>query len=243
MNFKNRFYPESRLSGFSNIDGTLAFYNQVNALLTAESVVVDIGCGRGAYGEDPIAYRRSLRILKGKCRKVIGIDVSDAGRENPFLDEFRLISGERWPVEDCVAQICLADNVLEHVQNPALVFQECRRVLSEGGFLCIRTPNLWSYFGLVSRAVPTRSHVDLLRRAKDRVKEEDTFPTFYRCNTIPGLRSSLLSNGFEPVVYGYEAEPSYLSFSPLAYYLGMLYQRFAPGIFRVGIHAFGKKVA
>ncbi|HEX9617275.1 MAG TPA: hypothetical protein VGA03_07640, partial [Anaerolineales bacterium] len=99
MNFKSLYYPESRFGGFSNVDGTVAFYNRVNALVQPSSVVVDVGCGRGAYVEDPVPYRLQLRILKGKCQKVIGIDVDPKGKENPYIDEFRLIEGSRWPVE------------------------------------------------------------------------------------------------------------------------------------------------
>lgn len=40
-----RFYPEARFGGFSDIDGTMAFYLRVNALLGCDSVVLDFGCG------------------------------------------------------------------------------------------------------------------------------------------------------------------------------------------------------
>lgn len=243
MNFKRRFYPESRLTGLSSVDGTLAFYNQVNALLEPSNVVLDVGCGRGAYGEDPIPFRRQLRILKGKVARVIGIDVDPAGQGNPFIDEFRLLEGERWPVESSSVDICLSDNVLEHVADPEQFFSECQRVVKPGGYVCIRTPNVLSYFGLISRLVPNHRHTDVLEKAKERVKEQDTFPTRYRCNTIPCIRRMLAGHRFEPFVYGYDAEPSYLSFSGFFYFLGVLHQRYAPNLFKVGIHAFGKRIS
>jgi hypothetical protein len=49
-------------------------------------------------------------------------------------------------------------------------------------------------------------------------------------------------HGFEHVVYGYEAEPSYLSFSKFAYALGVLHQKLAPGFLRPAIFAFGRLV-
>jgi SAM-dependent methyltransferase len=242
VSFKGHFYPESRLSGFSHVDGTIAFYSQVNALLTPQDVVLDVGCGRGAYGEDPVQFRRELRILKGKCRKVIGIDLDPAGEANPYLDEFRRMDGDSWPVESESVDICISDNVLEHVTDPDQFFAECQRVLKPGGHLCIRTPNVLSYFGLVSKLVPNRKHVSVLEIAKERVQEKDTFPTVYRCNTIPCIQRMLAKHGFEAIVYGYDAEPSYFSFSRLLYFLGVLHQRFAPNLFKVGIHAFGKKL-
>jgi hypothetical protein len=47
-------------------------------------------------------------------------------------------------------------------------------------------------------------------------------------------------NGLECVVYGYEAEPSYLSFSKIAYLFGVIYQMVAPGFVKSTIFAFGK---
>jgi SAM-dependent methyltransferase len=241
MKYKRQFYPESRFGGFSNVDGTLAFYHRVNALIQPASVVVDVGCGRGAYGDDPVPYRLQLRILKGKCQKVIGLDVDLKGYENPFIDDFRPIQGDRWPVESEETDLCLADNVLEHVLDVDGFFSECRRVLKPGGYLCIRTPNLFSYFGLISRLIPNRGHVPVLRRVKARVLEQDVFPTVYRCNTIPAIRRKLDQCGFEHAVYGHEAEPAYLSFSRLAFSTGVFIQRFTPNLFKVGIHAFGVK--
>ena len=242
MKHKQRFYPESRIAGFSNIDGTLAFYNQVNALLHPDDTVLDVGCGRGAYGDDPIPYRRQRRILKGKVARVIGIDVDPAGNSNPYIDEFRPITGARWPIDNGSIDLCLADNVLEHVEDPPTFFAECQRVVKTGGWACIRTPNIRSYFGLAARLTPKNKQLTVLDKAKERLNPADTFPTLYRCNTLGCVRRMLASHGFEPVVYGYESEPGYLSFSGLFYFLGVLYQRLVPERFKVGIHAFGKRM-
>lgn len=229
------------MGGFTTIDGTIIFYNRVNALIEQNSVVVDVGCGRGAYAADPIPYRRQLRILKGKCRKVIGIDVNPGARDNSFIDEFRLIECERWPLADASSDLCLCDNVLEHLEDPDHFFAESRRVLRPGGYLCIRTANVLSYIGLVSKLVPNRQHAAVLKKVKERIEEVDIFPTLYRCNTLACLRRKMRAHGFEAHVYGHDAEPSYLSFSRFFYFLGVLHQRFAPGMFKVGLHAFGIK--
>jgi len=68
----------------------------------------------------------------------------------------------------------------------------------------------------------------------------DVFPTVYKCNSIRKLKNIMNKNGIEGVVYGYEAEPSYLSFSKIAYFLGVLHQKFAPGFIKPAIFAFGK---
>jgi len=58
MNKKDFFYPESTFGGFTDIDGTIAFFNRVNSLITDSFVSLDIGCGRGEYSEDPIIFRK-----------------------------------------------------------------------------------------------------------------------------------------------------------------------------------------
>ena len=234
-----RFYPESRFGGFTDVDGTVAFYLRVNALAAPHHVVVDFGCGQGAHATDPVPARLGLRVLKGKVSRVIGLDVDPRAAENPFLDEFRLLGpGEGWPVEAGSVDLVLCDNVLEHLPDPAAFFREARRVLRPGGYLSIRTPNVFSYFGLVSRLVPNRRHPAVLRVAQR--GREDCFPTLYRANTVLTLRRLLRRHGFDSVVYGYEAEPSYLHFSRLAYALGVLHQKFAPGAMRLSIFAFGR---
>jgi len=240
MDYKNVFYPESKFGGFSSVDGTVAFYSRVNALLCPGFVLLDYGCGRGALANDPLPYRRSLRNFKGRAARVIGLDLSPLAANNPFIDEFHLLETTRWPLDDHSVDLCTCDSVLEHVEFPDVFFAEARRTLKPGGFLCMRTSNLWGYPALISRLLPNRSHLGVLKRVKPNVIEQDIFPTFYRCNTLPALRRSLGKNGFEHAVFGYATEPSYLSFSAITYWLGTLYQKLAPSFFQPVIFGFGR---
>src|ERR1700730_18015781 len=81
------FYPEARFGGFTYVDSTIAFYLHVNALINGDSIVRDVGAGRGKCGDDPVVVRRNLRIFKARFRRVIGIDVDPEAAENPFIDE------------------------------------------------------------------------------------------------------------------------------------------------------------
>jgi SAM-dependent methyltransferase len=240
LTHKERFYPESRFGGFTDIDGTIAFYMRVWALLDPASTVLDVGCGRGAYDEDPVGVRRNLRIFKGKVARVIGIDVDPAGATHPFLDEFRLLKDGEWPLPESSVDTAIADCVLEHVADPASFFRNAHRVLRPGGALCLRTPNAWSYIALAARLVPSRYHAAVTARVQERRKTEDVFPTLYRCNSVPKLRRALAECGFDGVAYGYEAEPSYLEFSRIAYGMGVLHQRLAPSFLRPVLHAFAR---
>ena len=240
--YLSRYYPESRFGGFTDIDGTIAFYIRVQALLEPSSIVLDVGCGRGAYAEHPIRIKRELRTLKGKCRRAIGIDVDRQAVGNPLVDEVRLIEGARWPVEDASIDVCVCDSVLEHVQDPAAFFAECRRTLKPGGYLCLRTSNRLNYLSLLARLIPNRLHARVLDRVLPPWKnQEDVFPTVYRCNTRGRLRRMLDRHGLDHCVYGYEAEPYHLGFSRLAYFCGVLHQRLAPNLCKTTLFAFARK--
>ena len=241
MNYLNIHYPESLFGGFTDVDGTITFFTRVNALMNSSSVVLDVGCGRGVYGEDTVAVRRGNRILKGRCAKVIGIDVDSVGKTNPYIDEFRQIEGLEWPLESESVDLLVSDWVLEHVENPESFFAECQRVLKPGGYLCLRTANAHSYIGLISRLVPNRLHAAVLKRAKHPKQEVDTFPTVYNCNTRRKIANAMSRHGFDSCVYTHESEPYYLSFSHFFYRLGVLHQRMALSFFKAAIFAFGKK--
>jgi SAM-dependent methyltransferase len=240
MSYKERFYPESRFGGFTDIDGTIAFYLRVNSLLKPSHTVLDVGCGRGAYQEDSVDIRRNLRILKGKVKKVIGIDVDDTCQANPFLDEFRSIEADRWPLENNTVDLILCDSVLEHIWEVDKFFCEAQRVLRNLGHICIRTSNSWSYIALFSKLIPNKYHSRVTQVVQASRREEDVFPTVYRCNTIWRIKAKMKQYGFKGVVYGYEAEPAYLSFSKIAFWFGVLHQRFAPSFLRPTIFAFGR---
>ena len=184
----------------------------------------------------------SKEVVAGK---VIGLDVDTVGQTNPTIDEFRqsLEADQEWPVEDKSVSLVLCDSVLEHLEEPDFFFEQAHRVLVSGGYLCIRTTNALSYVGIGSRVVPSRWHSALLARLQKSRKEEDVFPTLYRCNTIRSIRREMNAHGFRAAVYGHTHEPTYLRFSRLAYALGVLHQRFAPGAWGLTIFGFGQRLA
>jgi SAM-dependent methyltransferase len=244
VDYKYIYYPEAKFGGFTDIDGTIAFYVRVNALLgDRQAVALDIGCGRGLIAEDEVEIRRELKILKGKCRKVTGIDVDEDAAGNPFIDEFHLIKpGGRWPVEDRSIDLAVGDYVLEHVGDPDSFFSECGRVIKPGGHLCLRTPNQLNYITLISMLVPNRLHSKILTSTDKGVPEQDIFPTVYKCNRAGKIRKMMDKYGFQHCVYHYDSEPTYFNFSRFLYMLGAWYQKLSPRTFRSTLFAFGKKL-
>lgn len=241
MSHVKTFYPETQFGGFTDIDGTITFYTRVNALLKPSFVILDVGCGRGAYRDDPVRLRKKLRIFKHKVKKVIGLDVDRTAAKNPFITDFFLITDDKWAIYDNSIDLILCDNVLEHVEKPDFFFNEVNRVLKPGGYICIRTPNTYSYIAFFSKLIPNKYHSKITDIVQNGRKEEDVFPAYYRCNTVRKIKSWLNLQNYDNIVYGYEAEPSYLSFSKIAYRIGILHQRFAPGFLKSAIFAFGRK--
>jgi SAM-dependent methyltransferase len=237
----DRWYPERRYGGFTHVDGTVAFYARINSVLDSSSVVLDLGCGRGAAMDDALPWRRDLQVFRGKCARVIGADVDPGAATNPLIDEFHLIDTGRVPLPDGSIDVCVSDFVVEHVDDVDLFFAECARVLRTGGLLFVRTPNVWNYMGIASRLVPSRLHARVLNRIQADRKEKDVFPTLYRCNSVRKLRAALERHGFDAVVQTQEPEPAYVSFSGFLYALAVFHQRHAPRPFRRILLAFAQK--
>jgi ubiquinone/menaquinone biosynthesis C-methylase UbiE len=242
ISFESKCYPERDFGGYTRVDGGVAFYVRVHALLRSEMTVLDVGCGRGEFVErmdrNPAL---KWRILKGACKKVIGIDVSDAGRENSTLDEFRSLDSECWPVESASIDLLVSDAVLEHVPNPDMFFAECNRVVKPGGFVCCRTSNRWAYYALIASMIPNRFHAAIISRVQPGRKEEDVFPTVYRANSVRALQRLMRNHNFEGCVYRHIAEPSYFRFSPLLYSIGVHVHRWLPSVFWSELFLFARR--
>jgi SAM-dependent methyltransferase len=238
-----RHYPEARFGGYADIDGTVVFYNRVHALLRPTDVVLDAGCGRGSHAEDACAWRRGLQDLRPRVARVIGLDADPGAAGNPVVHEFILAAATPWPLPDASVDLVLCDFVIEHLAEPQRFFAEARRVLRPGGYFCARTTNRHSYVGLLARCIPRRWHARALATAQPTRQRIDVFPAHYRCNTVGTLRRMLAAQGFEGVVYGYEAAPGYLAFSALAYRCGVWFQRLAPHRFKPTLFVFARRTA
>ncbi|MGB5835222.1 MAG: class I SAM-dependent methyltransferase [Thiohalocapsa sp.] len=230
MTAKDYFFPETQAGGFSRRDGTVEFFSRVNALLTADAVVVDFGAGRGrGAAEDPVPYRRALRSLQAKCRRLVAVDIDDAVLQNPSVDEAHLVrEGERLPFADSSIDLIVSDMTFEHIIDPEQTIAELKRVLKPGGWICARTPNRWGYIGIGANLIPNRFHASLLKYLQPQRNEVDIFPTTYRLNTYQAFSKIFPANQFINATYSYTSEPSYLAQAKAAWWIMLLVERIIP---------------
>jgi SAM-dependent methyltransferase len=239
-------YPEMAAGGFSRVDGAVAFYSRVGALLDEAgpgAVVVDFGAGRGAVLEDPVPYRRKVRVLRGRAARVAGVDIDEAVLGNEAVDEHHLVRvGDRLPFADGSVDLVVSDDTFEHVTHPGWVAAELDRVLRPGGWLCVKTPNRWGYIGVAARAVPNRLHVGMLRRLQPDKPARDTFPTAYLLNTPRDLRRWFPPDRFQHAVWAVDTEPAYVGRSRAAARVSQAAFAVTPAPLRSVLFAFLRKL-
>jgi len=239
----SRFYPEKRMSGFCRNDHRVVFFNQVNALLRPNMTVVDFGAGRGKWTERESGYKLEHTTLRGKCRKVIGIDVDEAVLKNPLVDEgMKIGPSDRLPLEDESVDLVVSWAVFEHVSDPAFVVRELQRILKPGGWICAVTPSKWSYFAIMARLVPNRYHARLVTGVLgSRRQGEDVFPTVYRMNTLSALGRHFPSSVFDSFSYYHNGPPAYSGGYAALAWLWRLWMWALPPVFSQQIHVFLRK--
>jgi SAM-dependent methyltransferase len=235
------FNPETVFGNFTLRDGTLAFYLRIASFITDTTVLLDMGCGRGAWLDDPVKIRRDARNFRGRVCKVIGIDSDAAACHNPSLDEFRLWKEGSVPLEDASIDIVVCDYVLEHLVDPKAFFEEIVRVLKPDGLFFARTPNFFSYIGGACWLANKFGQLKMLSIFQPERKRQDVFPAFYRANSFLALVPKLDKN-FEFQIVGYEAEVGYCKYSWTMNILHNIYSRIMPKCFATNLFIFARKL-
>jgi SAM-dependent methyltransferase len=194
----------------------VVFDRMIASYLRPDAVVLDAGAGRGFVF--PYEHRNHVARL-------VGADLDPAVAGNPNVSHAVIADLARIPMADDTFDLAFSKNVFEHLDRPLAVLRELHRVLKPGAHLLIHTPNRWHYVTLVSALTPTRIHV--WYRAKLGWGEPaDTFPTRYRANDVGTIERFAVRSGFHVrSIVRFEGPPSYLAWNPLAYRLGIAYER------------------
>ena len=239
----SKFYPEVLAGGFTSVDGSIDFYSRINALLDESKEVLDFGAGRAAWFEDdPSPYRKALRLLKGKVKRVVGCDISGAVHENRAVDEtVQTQPGEPLPFKDGEFDLMVSDYTFEHIADPVSVAGEFHRILKPGGWICARTPNKYCYVSIITRLVKNSLHSRILKYAQPERKDEDVFPTTFKLNTRRSVAKYFTSDKFENYSYMYEAEPVYHFNNRFVYWMFYMANRLTPRVMKTNLYIFLRK--
>ena len=188
---------------------------RVLAHISDHAVALDLGAGSG---------RVAAMNFKAAGRSVFGIDVDLAISTNCQIDGGCVGDASRLPFRDAAFDLVYADNVLEHLDRPELVFAEVARVLKPGGRFLVKTPNAWHYVTVVARLTPHRFHQWInARRGRNHA---DTFPTRYLANTGTALGALATVAGLEVAsIVSVESRPEYARINPALYVFGRVYER------------------
>ena len=241
MRSKNNFTPgENLLGNFHELDGTIEFYGRINAILKDSDSVLDLGAGRGSwYSQDNSLYRREIRNLKSKVKYLVGIDIDNAVLENPTTHKNMIMSLNKIPLENNSMDIIVADWVLEHVQNPIEFTSEIDRVLKPGGIFCARTPHKYKYVSLFAILIKNKLHSKVLKFIQPQKKEQDTFPTAYKLNTLKTIKQNF--KNYKNFSYLYASHPSYYANNEVLFKLLNWLHKVLPAVLVSEIFIFLKK--
>ena len=98
---------------------------------------------------------------------------------------------------------------------PERVFGEFCRVLKPGGHVAFLTPNRYDYVSIAARIIPNALHAGIITALEGR-ERHDTFPTYYRANSVRQIRRLAARTSFDVVRLEYVNHyPYLLTFSPL----------------------------
>lgn len=133
--------------------------------VTAQSIVLDVGCGVGA--ETTRLARRA-----GRRARVHGVDASEAmirearrrAKDLHLSLDFEVSDAQSLPFDDSSFDLCRAERVLLYVENPARAISEMARVTRPGGRVVVFDFDFDTRFIDSDFAVMTRQIEDLLGR-------------------------------------------------------------------------------
>lgn len=185
---------------------TEVFAVRVRERLNDQFRLLDIGCGRGGLIEQ----------LDHPLRLTTGIDPDfESLREYRLEGVPRAAAFSDWlPFMGDTFDIITAAWLLEHLKDPAATFSSVYRVLRPGGVFVFITPNARHPLTWANRVAGRfgRFQTSLVDRIYGRAAG-DTFPTYYRANSLQTLKLQLTRAGFVMDRTDFVADPSYVAFN------------------------------
>jgi SAM-dependent methyltransferase len=153
--------------------------------LNPQEAWLDLGCGHSDF------------IAEHSASPAVGVDADCA---NPAPGLFVNARLEALPFAAGAAGTLSLRFVLEHIENPERLWEECARVLLPGGRLVLITTNRISPLVALAGCVPHRLRERLISRVF-KVRPGDIFPTWHRWNTPRTLANPPRGFSLERIEY------------------------------------------
>lgn len=235
-------FPETELVKFCRRQDRLLFFSIVNELICDDSVILDFGAGRNRFPEFG-RHLNHISTLKGRCKRVIGVDPDPVVLGNDTLDLALVIEDDnRIPLEDNSVDLIFSYAVFEHLSNVEKIARELERVLKPGGWLCAWTPNKWGYVGIGSRMIPNTMHARFLRLVQPNSRvERDVFPVQYKLNTMRDVKKYFPGTNFVNYSFYFNGQPSYNFGSSVIAVFWLFYMAVMPRTFSQSLMIFLQK--
>jgi len=88
------------------------------------------------------------KLLKSEAKEVYGIDINYD--ETLFKNNYKKVSAEDFDF-DVKFDVIFAGDLIEHLSNPGLFLNACKRNLKPDGKIIVTTPNCYNLFNLFSK--------------------------------------------------------------------------------------------
>jgi ubiquinone/menaquinone biosynthesis C-methylase UbiE len=177
--------------------------------------VCHLGAGRDSLG---------IRTALGEGR-FISVDVDHGGLWQNANVHRVLADGMFLPFKDQTFDIVIADNVFEHLTSPRAVLEEVARCLKPKGAFVFLCPNKHSYIAWLASLTPHWLHA-MIKKATMGVEETDTFPTYYRLNSIKTVCQVADQSGLQvETIRTLVGWPTYWEFSNLLHRIFVVFHK------------------
>jgi ubiquinone/menaquinone biosynthesis C-methylase UbiE len=138
----------------------------------------------------------SCEELAARATLLVGCDlVPEHIATNESLTAAAVADAGNLPFRPNSFDVVTANMVLEHLENPRLVFQEIARVLAPGGRFLFVTPNKRDPLVAIASVVLSRRGRKVMAALADPREAEHIFPTYYRANTARAIGLLLKNTG------------------------------------------------
>ncbi len=115
----------------------------------SSDIVLDLGCGSGNV----------LISISKRVNKAYGADISQSAlnfiknrkeKENLMnVEVVKLNENKPWPFEKNSFDKIILTEVIEHLNNPKIFVENCKKILKPGGLILITTPNYFSFWPIL----------------------------------------------------------------------------------------------